>query len=199
LPPDKNYEQKQLPPLRTFKFVSPGLLKTMGNRLIAGRDLVWEDAYDKRKVAMVSDNLARELWGSPGAALGKQIRESNSSTGVKSSGSSATNAAKAWTRMRRRLRCVPMLMTKFEGDDPSVRRTMSYVIRSPRAGHRAAFTSEVGPRRVVRAIRTCRCAASGQLDAGRQQVDGADVVHARHAGDSRERWRCCWASPASTA
>ena len=37
----------------------------------------------------------------------------------------------------------PMLMTKFEGDDPSVRRTMSYIIRSPRAGT-TAFTSEVG-------------------------------------------------------
>src|SRR5206468_12989107 len=76
---DKSYEQKQLPLLRTFKFGSPGLLKTMGNRLIAGREFVWEDAYDKRKVAMVSDNLARELWGSPSGALGKQIRERNSS------------------------------------------------------------------------------------------------------------------------
>src|SRR5207249_9319486 len=76
---DKNYEQKQLPPIRTFKFQSPGLMKTMGNRLIAGRDFVWEDAYDKRKVALVSENLARELWGSPSGALGKQIRESNSS------------------------------------------------------------------------------------------------------------------------
>ena len=62
--------------IRTFKFVSPGLLKTMGNRLIAGRDFTWEDAYDKRPVAMVSENLARELWGSPAAALGKRIRES---------------------------------------------------------------------------------------------------------------------------
>ena len=37
----------------------------------------------------------------------------------------------------------PMLMTKFEGDDPSVRRTMSYMIRSPRAGS-TAFITEVG-------------------------------------------------------
>jgi len=33
-------------------------------------------------------------------------------------------------------------MTKFEGDDPSVRRTMSYVVRSPRAGT-VAFTNDV--------------------------------------------------------
>ena len=34
-------------------------------------------------------------------------------------------------------------MTKFEGDDPSVRRTMSDMIRSSRAGS-SAFTGEVG-------------------------------------------------------
>jgi hypothetical protein len=35
-----------------------------------------------------------------------------------------------------------MLMSKFEGDDPSVRRGMSYVVRSRRAGT-IAFTNEV--------------------------------------------------------
>ena len=47
----------------------------MGNRLIAGRDFTWTDLYDKRQVAMVSENLARELWREPAAALGKRIRE----------------------------------------------------------------------------------------------------------------------------
>jgi putative ABC transport system permease protein len=140
---DKNYEQKQLPPLRTFKFVSPGLLKTMGNRLIAGRDLVWEDAYDKRKVAMVSDNLARELWGSPGAALGKQIRESNSSDWREIVGVVSDERSEGVDKKAPTVAVFPMLMTGFEGDNPSVRRTMSYVIRSSRAGS-SAFTSEVG-------------------------------------------------------
>ena len=44
-------------------------------RLIAGRDFTWTDLYDKRHVAIVSENLAREMWGNPGAALGKRIRE----------------------------------------------------------------------------------------------------------------------------
>jgi putative ABC transport system permease protein len=140
---DKNYEQKQLPPLRTFKFVSPGLLKTMGNRLIAGRDFVWEDAYDKRKVAMVSDNLARELWGSPAAALGKQIRESNSSDWREIVGVISDERSEGVDKKAPTVAVFPMLMTKFEGDDPSVRRTMSYMIRSSRAGA-SAFTGEVG-------------------------------------------------------
>ena len=69
----------KLPPIRVFKFISPGLLKTMGNTLVAGRDFTWEDVYGKRPVAMVSENLARELWKEPSAALGKRIRESNAS------------------------------------------------------------------------------------------------------------------------
>ena len=60
--------------LRIFKMVSPGLLKTMGTPLIAGRDLEWVDAEGARPVALVSENLARELWETPDGALGKRIR-----------------------------------------------------------------------------------------------------------------------------
>ena len=140
---DKNYQQKQLPPLRSFKFISPGLLKTMGNRLIAGRDFVWEDAYDKRKVAMVSENMARELWGSPSAALGKQIRESNTSDWREVVGVVADERDEGVDKKAPTVVLFPMLLTKFNGDDASVRRTMSYTIRSTRAGS-ASFTSEVG-------------------------------------------------------
>ncbi len=47
----------------------------MGTRVVAGRDFTWTDLYEKRRVAIVSENLAREWWGVPGAALGKRIRE----------------------------------------------------------------------------------------------------------------------------
>jgi hypothetical protein len=73
---DHTYTDTQIPRLRTFKFISPGLLATMGNTLVAGRDFTWTDLYDKRPVAMVSENLARELWQEPSAAIGKRIRES---------------------------------------------------------------------------------------------------------------------------
>ncbi len=61
--------------MRVYKFVSPGLLDAMGNKLVAGRDFTWVDAFDLRPVAMVSESLARELWREPSAAIGKQIRE----------------------------------------------------------------------------------------------------------------------------
>ena len=49
----------------------------MGTRLIAGRDFTWTDLYERRHVAIVSENLAREWWHDPRAALGKRIRESS--------------------------------------------------------------------------------------------------------------------------
>jgi predicted permease len=71
---DKAYTESQLPPLRLFKFVSPGFMQTMGGALIAGRDFTWTDAYEQRPVAMVSETVARELWNEPAAALGRFIR-----------------------------------------------------------------------------------------------------------------------------
>jgi predicted permease len=71
---DKTYAESQVPPIRLFKMVSPGFMSTMGGSIVAGRDFTWADAYDLRPVAMVSENLARELWGGPAAAIGKYIR-----------------------------------------------------------------------------------------------------------------------------
>lgn len=71
---DKAYSPGQIPPIRAFRYYTPGFLKTDGTPLIAGRDFTWTDVYEKRRVGMVSENLARELWGSPAAALGKQVR-----------------------------------------------------------------------------------------------------------------------------
>jgi predicted permease len=60
--------------LRIFKMVSPGLFKTMGTPLVAGRDLEWADPEGTRPVVLISENLARELWGTPDGALGKRVR-----------------------------------------------------------------------------------------------------------------------------
>jgi predicted permease len=62
-------------PLRLFKYVSPGFFHTAGTRLLAGRELTWTDIYGLRPVAIISENLARESWGTPSAALGKRLRE----------------------------------------------------------------------------------------------------------------------------
>jgi len=72
---DKTFAKGRVPPLRQIRRIAPGYFKTMGTRVVAGRDFSWTDLYDGRRVAIVSENLAREWWGDPGAALGKRIRE----------------------------------------------------------------------------------------------------------------------------
>ncbi len=42
--------------------------------------------HERRPVAMVSENLARELWGTPDAALGKRIRGLGRAAGARSIG-----------------------------------------------------------------------------------------------------------------
>ena len=64
----------KLPPVRRFKYITPGYLSAMGSRLVAGRDLSWNEIYNKTPVALVSENMAREHWRDPRAALGKRIR-----------------------------------------------------------------------------------------------------------------------------
>jgi predicted permease len=70
----KNYEGGE-PPLRLFNFVSPAYFNTMGTRLVAGRDFTWTDIYDLRPRVIVSENFARESWGSASSAVGKRLRQ----------------------------------------------------------------------------------------------------------------------------
>jgi predicted permease len=70
----QSYSQGSRPPMRLYLNVSPGLFDSLGVRIEAGRDLTWTDIYDRRKVVLVSENLARELWGSAQAAVGKRVR-----------------------------------------------------------------------------------------------------------------------------
>jgi predicted permease len=71
----KPYADNTIPPLRLYKYISPGLLQTAGTRLVAGREITWNEIYEVRPVVMISENLARELWGPPSAAVGKHVRE----------------------------------------------------------------------------------------------------------------------------
>jgi predicted permease len=72
---DKVYPPGEIPPLRLYRYVSPGFFHTTGERIVAGRDLTWTEVYGLRPVVLLSENLAREMWRTPAAALGKRVRE----------------------------------------------------------------------------------------------------------------------------
>lgn len=131
---DHKYSEGQLPAIRRFIKISPGLFGTLGNPLITGRDFTWTDIYEYRPVAIISENLARELWHDPRSAIGKRIRESTNATWrtvigvVHDSYNDGVNVKAPSTAY------FPPMMKDFEGDKLSLERGTSVVIRSKRAG-----------------------------------------------------------------
>jgi predicted permease len=130
---DKTYEHG-VPPLRRLKFVSPGLLSAMGNHLVAGREFTWTDTMEKRPVAMVSENLARELWPDPQQAIGKEIREDLQGPWREVIGVVSDEREDGVQLKAPSAAYYPLLMDNFENNPVNVRRAVSYVIRSKRAG-----------------------------------------------------------------
>jgi putative ABC transport system permease protein len=122
------------PVLRWFRYVAPGYFRTIGTPLVAGRDFTWTDLDEHRPVAVISENLARELWREPDAALGRRIRE---------------GAGSPWREIVGVVRDVhdsglhepapaivywPSLMEQFYGVRMNVRRSVTFAIRSSRTG-----------------------------------------------------------------
>ena len=63
----------RLPPPKEIQAVSPHFFETLQTPVIAGRTFDWSDVHQRRRVVLVSENLARAEWGAAGAALGKRI------------------------------------------------------------------------------------------------------------------------------
>jgi predicted permease len=71
---DRTYAASDIPPLRRYIRVSPGAFRALGTPIVAGRDYDWTDLRERRDVTLISENFAREYWGSAAAAIGKRIR-----------------------------------------------------------------------------------------------------------------------------
>jgi predicted permease len=133
----RTYAEGEFPPLRLFKFVSPGFLKTVGAPLVAGREITWTDTYNKVPVAMISENLAREYWGEPAQSLGKRIQVSTKDDWREIIGVVGDVHDDGVNKKPPSSVYWPLLQARFESDDVSVRRDVAFIIRSPRAGSEA--------------------------------------------------------------
>jgi putative ABC transport system permease protein len=124
--------ENSIPPIRRFKWIGPGYFETMGNRLIAGRTLTWSDAFERRKVVLISENLAREFFKTPGAAIGKRIRNSPSNpfreiVGVVGNEHDDGVAAPATSIVY-----WPLILNEFWDQPTFAARTLAYAVRSDR-------------------------------------------------------------------
>src|SRR5437899_2214311 len=139
---DRTYREGQLAPLRTFLFISPEYLDTVGTPLVAGRKITWNDTYKKIPVVMVSENLAREYWHDPSAALGKRIRVGTKDDWREIIGVVGNVYDEGVSKPATTSVYWPLLMDHFESDDSMSMRDVTYVLRSSRTGSQS-FLNEI--------------------------------------------------------
>jgi predicted permease len=125
-----------MPPLRRFKSAAPGYFQTIGNQFAAGRQFTWSDIYERRPVVVISENLAREFWGSAQQALGRRVRSNPNSAWHEVVGVVGDARDDGLNRPVTAIVYWPML------DESYPQRTMSVAVRSTRAGT-AAFVREL--------------------------------------------------------
>jgi predicted permease len=139
---DRSYAEGDIPPIRRFKFISPGFFRTLGTPLVAGRDITWTDMYQKIPVALVSENFAREYWHDANNALGKRVRASSTDDWREIIGVVADVHDDGVNHDAPTSVYWPVMMDRFEGEKESLRRDIAFTIRSPRAGSES-FLKEV--------------------------------------------------------
>jgi predicted permease len=139
---DRSYAEGDIPPIRRFKFISPGYFATLGAPLVAGRDITWSDTYQKIPVVVVSENFAREYWRDANNALGKRIRPFNTDDWREIIGVVADMHDDGVSQPSPTSVYWPVMMDHFEGEKETLSRGIAFAVRSPRAGSES-FLKEV--------------------------------------------------------
>jgi putative ABC transport system permease protein len=122
----------QIARLRRFKRIAEGYFKTMGNPIVAGRDLTWADVHTTARVVLISDNFAREVWGDPVKALGRRVRQSPSEPWQEIVGVVGNERQDGVTKAAPTIIYWPMYIKNADGQG-YLQRSVGYAIRTTRA------------------------------------------------------------------
>ena len=132
----------KIPALRRMKYNGAGYFKTMGNPVIAGRDITWADVHNTTAVALLSENLAREYWGEPAKAIGKRVRRTPKSGWIEIVGVVGNERQDGATKPAPPTIYWPMRVGADIAGSGFVQRSVAYAIRSSRLQD-PGFLSEV--------------------------------------------------------
>jgi putative ABC transport system permease protein len=122
----------QVPQLRRFKWIGEKYFQTMGNPIVAGRAITWNDILNAAPVVMVSENYAREVWGDPQKAIGRRIRNSPKNPWREIVGVVGPERQNGVTEAAPTIIYWPMRMNDFWDIGQFVQRSLVYAIRTPR-------------------------------------------------------------------
>ncbi|MBL8215096.1 MAG: ABC transporter permease [Bryobacterales bacterium] len=145
---DHPVAEGRLPPVRFMRSITPGYAAATGARLLAGRDLTWPELYAGPPVVLISENMARELWGDPRAALGRRLRMSLVEPWSEIIGVLADLRDDGIAKPAPAMVYWPLLRQRSNAP-PAASRNVEFVIRSSRAGS-MAFVDEL--RRALREV-----------------------------------------------
>jgi predicted permease len=124
----------RVPPIRTYRFVEGSYFTTMGNPIVAGRALTWADGYQQVPVVLVNETFAREYWKQPAAALGRRIRNSPADPWRTIVGVVGDERVEGLAKPAPGVVYWPVMLDHFWNEPVRVQRTMTYAIRTERAG-----------------------------------------------------------------
>ena len=124
----------RMPPLRRFKWIGENYFESMGNRLMAGRPISWNDVYTQAPVVVVTENFAREYWKEPAAALGRRIRQNPKNPWRTIVGVVGDASDDGVAKPAPAIVYWPMMIADFWDQPLMVQRNMGYAVRTARAG-----------------------------------------------------------------
>jgi predicted permease len=136
---DRAYAEGELPPIRRFVFISPGFFENMGTTFLAGSDMTWAEVFERRPVAIISENFAKEYWHSAANALGKRIRVASTDDWREIIGVVQDVHTQGVSQPAPAIVYWPTWRARFEGRKDDLRTGLAFNVRSPRAGSQAFF------------------------------------------------------------
>jgi predicted permease len=124
----------KLPPLRRFKWTAQNYFQTMGNPIVAGREMTWADVYSRAPVVMISENFAREFWKEPAAAIGRRIRLTPSDPWRTIVGVVGNERDNGIVQPAASIVYWPLLINNYYRNKPFAQRSLGYAVRTDRTG-----------------------------------------------------------------
>jgi putative ABC transport system permease protein len=125
-------KDEKIPALRRMKYLGARYFETMGNQIIAGRDITWTDVHNGAAVALLSENLAREYWGEPAKAVGRRVRRTPQAAWVEIVGVVGNERQDGATRPAPPTIYWPLKVSADIGGQAFVQRSVGYAVRSSR-------------------------------------------------------------------
>ena len=132
----------QIPPIRRYKWISPGYFSTMENPMLAGRSFNWDDIRNTTFTVIITENLAREYWDNPADAVGKRIKNSPENPWREIIGVVGNVHDDGIDQGQTAVVYWPMVVRDFWDSEVYAWRVFAYAVRSPRVGE-AGFLDQV--------------------------------------------------------